>query len=92
MLDKEKLKSLMKVKNIRQQELAIRAGISKHQISKYLQGHSQPVHEKIKKMADVLNVNASSLMLDEHETPKKSSQKLKLCFCPSCGVNLELLT
>jgi len=86
MFDGEALKTLLDSKNIRQAHLARMAGVPRDLISRYVSGTVQPKADKITAIADALGVTMETLIKTE---AKIAAPKLKLCFCPNCGVSLE---
>lgn len=58
----DRLKEIMKIRNLRQSDLVEKTGIGKSSISTYLSGEYQPKQDKIIKLSNVLNVNPSWLM------------------------------
>lgn len=49
-----KLKDLMKLHNVSQEELSEQTGLSKVTLSKYMNGRAEPSYFNAKKIADVL--------------------------------------
>ena len=86
MFDNEVLKKLLDSRNLRQAVFARMAKIPRNSLCRYLSGDVQPKADKIKAIADALGVSMEFLIKKE-AIPQPP--KLKLCFCPNCGVNLE---
>ena len=84
MFDNEALKTLLDNRNIKQAAFARMADIPRNSLCRYLSGAVQPKSDKVKAIADALGVSMEFLMKEPPQPPK-----LKLCFCPNCGVNLE---
>ena len=85
MFDAEKLVILLNRQDMRQAELARRSGITRNLICRYMTGQIQPKADKIEAMAKVLGVSVEALTIREAAT----EPKMKVCYCPNCGVNLE---
>ena len=58
----DRLKEIMKIRNLRQSDLVEKTGIGKSSISTYLSGEYQPKQDKIIKLSNALDVNPSWLM------------------------------
>jgi len=86
MFNHELLASMLDKKGIRQAAFARMTNIPRNLICRYLSGAVQPKADKIKAIADALGVTVDSFIVTEAKAP---APKLKLCFCPNCGVNLE---
>jgi len=84
MFDNTALKNLLDTKNIKQAQLARMTGISRTLICRYLTEGVQPKADKIQAIADALGVKVEYLLIKQAAPPPK----MKLCFCPNCGVNL----
>jgi len=84
MFDKDTLKALLESKNIKQAQLARMTGISRTLICRYISDGVQPKADKIQAIADALGVKVEALLVKQAAPPPK----MKVCFCPNCGVNL----
>lgn len=60
-----RIKELRDKKNMSQEELGDRLGVSKAQISKYEKGQNEPPLDKIKKIAEILGVRTEDLIKDK---------------------------
>ena len=61
---KENIKTLRKAKGLSQEELAIKLNVVRQTISKWEQGLSVPDAEMLIKLAEVLDTNVSTLLLN----------------------------
>jgi transcriptional regulator with XRE-family HTH domain len=63
----ERLKEVMEIRKMNQSELSALTGIGKPSISQYLSGKNEPKHDKMKKLAEALEVTESWLTGNEVE-------------------------
>ncbi len=77
-LFKDRLKRIMDDKNLTQAELSAKSGLSKSNISQYVNGVNVPTGERLKKLADALEVHEDELKYDMalKEEQEKCSSKL----------------
>jgi len=73
----EILKRLRQERNLSQQELADLIGVHVRQISKYEMGTSLPTLERIRRMAEVLDVSADELVFGTSKRRKPAAESLK---------------
>lgn len=73
----EILKRLRQEKTLSQQELADLIGVHVRQISKYEMGTSLPTLERIRRMAEVLNVTADELVFGSTKRRRSAAESIK---------------
>lgn len=73
----EILKRLRQEKNLSQQELANLIGVHVRQVSKYEMGTSMPTLERIRRMAEVLDVSADELVFGAAKRRSASANTFK---------------
>ncbi|HVS60348.1 MAG TPA: helix-turn-helix transcriptional regulator [Gemmatimonadaceae bacterium] len=73
----EILKRLRQERNLSQQELADLVGVHVRQVSKYEMGTSLPTLDRIRRMAEVLDVSADELVFGSSKRKKASSEAFK---------------
>lgn len=73
----EILKRLRQERSLSQQELADLIGVHVRQISKYEMGTSLPTLERIRRMAEVLDVSADELVFGTSKRRKPAADSLK---------------
>lgn len=73
----EILKRLRQERNLSQQELADLVGVHVRQVSKYEMGTSLPTLERIRRMAEVLDVSADDLVFGSSKRKKPAADSLK---------------
>jgi len=71
------LKRLRQQKNLSQQELADLIGVHVRQVSKYEMGTSLPTLERIRRMAEVLEVSADELVFGVAKRKTSSTSSVK---------------
>lgn len=59
---KDRIQKAMDLRNMRQQDIIEKAGLSSSTISQYLSGRNKPKQDNIYRLATVLNVNPAWLM------------------------------
>lgn len=80
----------MKEKGITSIELAELTGVSKTTISYWLNGHVFPTGDGLDKLAEVLQVPAWRLFVDEQEVMDYCRTQTASIICPKCGTRLSL--
>jgi transcriptional regulator with XRE-family HTH domain len=73
----EILKRLRQEKTLSQQELADLIGVHVRQISKYEMGTSLPTLERIRRMAEVLDVSADELVFGSTKRRRSAAESIK---------------
>jgi len=73
----EILKRLRQEKSLSQQELANLIGVHVRQVSKYEMGTSMPTLDRIRRMAEVLDVSADELVFGAAKRPRAASNAIK---------------
>jgi len=73
----EILKRLRSERSLSQQELADLVGVHVRQVSKYEMGTSLPTLERIRRMAEVLDVSADDLVFGSTKRKKPAADSLK---------------
>ena len=92
MFDNKVFKTLLYSKGIKQTQLAEMTKIPQNAISRYLQGVYQPKADRIKLLADALEVSVETLSIKKaNDNEPAKNQKRQLCFCPFCGEKLSEL-
>ena len=71
----DKLSKLRKEKGLSQEGLAEKLEVTRQTVSKWELSQTKPDTDMLVKLADVLGVEVSSLIVDEEETTKKGSSK-----------------
>lgn len=79
-----RIKELLKEKNITQQELADKLGVTRVSIVKTLAGN--PSQETLERIANALDVPMWQLFASPQELQKENHSLV----CPKCGTPLEL--
>lgn len=75
----ERLNSAIRIRNVKQIELAEKTGISRAQISEYISGKCKPKQDKLYLIAVALNVNPMWLMgLDVYMDMEQTDLKKKM--------------
>lgn len=79
-----RIKELLKEKNVTQQDLADRLGVTRISIVKTLAGN--PSQETLERIANALEVPIWQLFV----SPQKLQRENHSLVCPKCGTPLEL--
>ncbi len=79
-----RIKELLKEKNVTQQDLADRLGVTRISIVKTLAGN--PSQETLERIANALDVPIWQLFVSPQELQKENHSLV----CPKCGTPLEL--
>lgn len=74
----KRLSAIRKARDLTQQQLAQKVGISLIQIHRYEAGSSHPTLDVIRKLAVTLGVSADALLFDTHE--RQPDEELRLQF------------
>ena len=81
----EKLKLIRNTRNITQEQLADRLGISRQSISNWESGVAYPETEKLLKLSKELNISLDYLLLDENDLDIKLQETPKTVICVPSG-------
>lgn len=73
----EILKRLRQEKSLSQQELANLIGVHVRQVSKYEMGTSMPTLDRIRRMAEVLEVSADELVFGSNKRRRTTAESIK---------------
>ena len=74
----DKLSKLRKEKGLSQEGLAEKLEVTRQTVSKWELSQTKPDTDMLVKLADVLGVEVSSLIVDEEETTKKTNSFSKI--------------
>jgi len=87
----EKLQSLRKAKNLSQEDLAEKCGVTRQSVSKWETGLGYPETEKLLVLCDILDVNLDYLLRDISDTPHKAQkQERTSSYTPYIGKWLQV--
>ena len=78
-----KVRDIMKVRHITQNDLAARLGVSQNQVSQYLAG--SPRIDTLLSLADALNIQPADLFTQEEPTQQAGA------ICPHCGKPVKII-
>lgn len=88
----DNLQSIRKEKQLSQEELAERIGVSRQAISKWEQGNGYPETEKLLVLSQELNVSLDYLMLGETRFPEKDKASSNNIIVPTGKLPLNHMT
>ncbi len=87
----EKLQSLRKAKNLSQEDLAEKCGVTRQSVSKWETGSGYPETEKILVLCDILDVNLDYLLRDISVAPHEDKkQEQTSSYTPYIGKWLQV--
>ncbi|MDF2804117.1 MAG: transcriptional regulator, family [Anaerocolumna sp.] len=85
----DNLQSIRKEKQISQEELAEKIGVSRQAISKWEQGNGYPETEKLLVLAKELNITLDFLMLDEERISENSKALNNNIIVPTGKITIQ---
>lgn len=85
----DNLQSIRKEKNLSQEELAERIGVSRQAVSKWEQGSGYPETEKLILLSQELNISLDYLMLGEMRIPETNKPLIGNIIAPTGKITIK---